>query len=258
MRVAWSGDLGFAVVEPEVAELARAAADDLVEAAGLTLVDRPVELEDYIATYARMEGVDQFVGIAPELWQDRLDELDPLVARLRSTSTVTPPAPARRGVEAALVRRGASACSRTRRAAHPDVLRAGVRREGPMPTEVAGVSGHAGMAVPTRCWPTWSTCPPSASRWADRGRLPIGLQVVARRFREDVCPRWRPSRSRRSRPLYRRQPVAGRPGARVQAPGSTRRSPERPPSPVPCASGGEGSSARSAYASRTATAPCWC
>ena len=27
-----------------------------------------------------MEGVDQVVGIAPELWQDRLDELDPLVA----------------------------------------------------------------------------------------------------------------------------------------------------------------------------------
>ena len=45
--------------------VARAAADDLVEAAGLTLVDRAVELDDYIATYARMEGVDQFVGHRP-------------------------------------------------------------------------------------------------------------------------------------------------------------------------------------------------
>ena len=66
LRAAWSSDLGFAVVEPEVAALTRAAAGDLVEAAGLTLVERAVDLDDHITTYARMEGVDQFVGIAPD------------------------------------------------------------------------------------------------------------------------------------------------------------------------------------------------
>src|SRR5439155_10367015 len=41
LKVAWSTDMGFAVVDPEVEELTRAAADELVAAAGLELLDRP-------------------------------------------------------------------------------------------------------------------------------------------------------------------------------------------------------------------------
>ena len=190
LRVAWSSDLGFAVVEPEVAELARAAADDLVEAAGLTLVDRTVELEDYIATYARMEGVDQFVGIAPELWQDRLDELDPLVAPgWRSTSTVTLPKLAR--VEESrrqLVRRVAALFEDIDVLLTPMSSVPAFAAEGPMPTEVAGVSGHAGMAVPQPMLANLVNLPAiSVPAGLTAAGLPIGLQVVARRFREDVC-----------------------------------------------------------------------
>ena len=190
LRVAWSSDLGFAVVEPEVAELAHAAADDLVEAAGLTLVDRPVELEDYIATYARMEGVDQFVGIAPELWQDRLDELDPLVAPgWRSTSTVTLPKLAR--VEESrrqLVRRVAALFEDIDVLLTPMSSVPAFAAEGPMPTEVAGVSGHAGMAVPHPMLANLVNLPAiSLPAGLTGAGLPIGLQVVARRFREDVC-----------------------------------------------------------------------
>ena len=49
-------------------------------ATGATLVDRPIQLDDYIRTYAFIEGVDKFVGVDRDLWENRLDELDPLSA----------------------------------------------------------------------------------------------------------------------------------------------------------------------------------
>jgi aspartyl-tRNA(Asn)/glutamyl-tRNA(Gln) amidotransferase subunit A len=44
LRVAWSSTLGYASTEPTVSALAREAADALVDAAGLELVDVPIEL----------------------------------------------------------------------------------------------------------------------------------------------------------------------------------------------------------------------
>ncbi|MHB8465693.1 MAG: amidase, partial [Acidimicrobiales bacterium] len=44
LRVAWSPDLGFATVEPEVANLAFAAAERLADAASLEWVERPIQL----------------------------------------------------------------------------------------------------------------------------------------------------------------------------------------------------------------------
>ena len=50
LRATWSVDLGFAAVDPEVAEIAESAAHALVEAAGLELVERPVSLTDPVRT----------------------------------------------------------------------------------------------------------------------------------------------------------------------------------------------------------------
>jgi aspartyl-tRNA(Asn)/glutamyl-tRNA(Gln) amidotransferase subunit A len=44
LRVAWSSTLGYASTEPEVAALAHDAAQALIEAAGLVVVDVPIEL----------------------------------------------------------------------------------------------------------------------------------------------------------------------------------------------------------------------
>ena len=66
-RVAWSLDLGFATVDREVGALCEEAARAFVAATGATLVDRPIRLDDYIRIYARVEGVDTFVGIDPRL-----------------------------------------------------------------------------------------------------------------------------------------------------------------------------------------------
>ena len=41
LRARWSTDLGFAIVDPEVAEIARAAAERLTAAAGLAADEEP-------------------------------------------------------------------------------------------------------------------------------------------------------------------------------------------------------------------------
>ena len=55
LRVAWSADLGFAIVDPEVATIAEAAARAFVEATGAELVETDVAFEDYTLTYAFMD-----------------------------------------------------------------------------------------------------------------------------------------------------------------------------------------------------------
>jgi aspartyl-tRNA(Asn)/glutamyl-tRNA(Gln) amidotransferase subunit A len=190
LRVAWSSDLGFAVVEPEVAALAWSAATDLIDAAGLTLVDRTIAFEDYVGTYARMEGADQFVGIPPALWQERLDELDPLVAPgWRSTPGVTLPKLA--AVEEArrrLVNDVALLFEDIDVLLTPMSSVPAFAAEGPMPNEVAGVAGHAGMAVMQGMLANLVNLPAiSVPAGRTSSGLPIGLQIVGRRFREDVC-----------------------------------------------------------------------
>jgi len=80
LRVAWSSDLGFAVVDSQIATICERAAKDFVESLGAHLVDRPIRLDDYTLTYAYMEGVDKFVNVDRALYEERLDELDPLSA----------------------------------------------------------------------------------------------------------------------------------------------------------------------------------
>jgi len=72
LTATWSLDLGFAVVDPEVAELARAAADTLVSVAGLREIDRPFAPTNTLrvmvgATQAQpggFAGVDVFFAIS--------------------------------------------------------------------------------------------------------------------------------------------------------------------------------------------------
>ena len=51
LRIGWSSDLGFAVVDPEVLDLSRAAAELAARAAGTELVDYDVHLTDPVTTW---------------------------------------------------------------------------------------------------------------------------------------------------------------------------------------------------------------
>ena len=77
LRVGWSVDLGFAIVDPEVALVSEAAARALTVAAGLTMVDINVCFDDLIPIWAQLESVDRWIGLPPGLWPERADDLDP-------------------------------------------------------------------------------------------------------------------------------------------------------------------------------------
>ncbi len=189
LRVTWSVDFGFATVEPEVAALCEEAARSLVATIGAALVDRPVTLEDYIVLYGRIEGVDQFVGVDPDLWQHHVDDLDPRVAPgWRKTPAVTLPKLAKvEEQRRRLVAEVAEVFADVDLVLSPMSARPPFAAEGPMPTEVAGVAGHGGMAVIHGMLANLVNLPAmSLPAGTTAEGLPVGLQVVAPRYREDL------------------------------------------------------------------------
>lgn len=192
LRAGWTPDLGFAVVDPECRRIAEGAARSLIATAGLDERSPSIAFDDFITTYVRIEGVDKFVGIDPALWTDRADELDPRSRQgWTSTATVTLPKLAR--VEADRRRIEHQAASLFE---HIDVLLlptstlAPFAAEGPMPTEIAGTPVHAGMASVLQMFASLVNLPAvSIPAGLTADGLPVGLQIVAPRFREDVCLR---------------------------------------------------------------------
>jgi len=214
LRVAWSRDLGFAIVDTEVAAISEEAALALVRASGAVLVERPIVLSDYTLTYAFAEGVDKFVGVDPSLWQTRLDELDPLIVPAwEHLSHLTLPELA--WVESdrrALVREMAAVFDDIDLLLTPMDSVPAFAAEGPAPTEINGLEVHGGMSV-VLCFLASLVNLPALSVPAGLTAtgLPVGLQVIGPRFREDLvlaaaaryesarpwprhCPPWGPSR----------------------------------------------------------------
>ncbi len=191
LRAVWSPDLGFVTLDPEVGAVAEHASSALIDAAGLVATDTKVQFDDFIRIYAFMESADQFVDV-PDGWEDRLDELDPLVAPgWRRNKDITLPAFAK--VEAA--RRGLE-LQVAELFDEIDVLMTPTNpcppfaAEGPMPTEIAGQRCHAGSAALLTMFANVANLPSitvPAGLTADG--LPIGLMITARRHREDICLR---------------------------------------------------------------------
>lgn len=191
LRSAWSADLGFVTTDPDVVDIAARAAGTLVDAAGLVDTGLDVAIDDFIRIYAFMESADQFVDV-PDDWEDRLDELDPLVrGGWDRNRTVTLPQfakveKARRGLELQVAELFE----------HIDVLLtptnpcAPFAAEGPMPTEIGGQPCHAGSAALLTMLANVANLPAitvPAGLTADG--LPVGLMITAARHRDDQCLR---------------------------------------------------------------------
>ncbi len=191
LRATWSTDLGFVVVDREVSTLAEQAARSLVEAADLDRTGVEVQLDDFIGIYRYMEAADQFVDV-PADWEQRLDELDPLVVSgWRQSAQTTLPRFAsverkRRGLELQI----ADLFDQTDVLLTPTNACPPFAAEGPMPTEIDGRACHAGHAALLTMLANIANLPSitvPAGLTADG--LPVGLMITAPRHREDLCLR---------------------------------------------------------------------
>lgn len=192
IRAAWSVDLGFAVVDKQVATLAEDAAFALVEAAGLHMVERPVTLANPIEVWVTLGAVDLWHDIERGMWPDRADDFD-IYARMAYSATNDLPV---RRLEKFNRMRTAMEYEVAELYRDIDVLLTpttavpAFAAEGPLPGEINGQAVFPAMVVPftmigNLCWNPAVSVPAGMT---DDG-LPVGLQIMGRRHSDDVVLR---------------------------------------------------------------------
>jgi aspartyl-tRNA(Asn)/glutamyl-tRNA(Gln) amidotransferase subunit A len=192
LRTVWSADLGFAIVDPELEGMAEAAAMDVVKAAGLNLVDKPVHLTDPTKVWWNNGILDAWVHVERGMWPERSDEFEYYNrVPMRTSATVVAPSIARiwqaRG---RLVNETADFFSDVDVLLTPSTAVPAFAAEGPMPTEINGVQVPGAMAVPftmlaNLCWFPAITVPVGLTAEG----LPVGLQINARRHADEIVLR---------------------------------------------------------------------
>ena len=192
LRIAFSSDLGFAIVDPEVAAISEAAMRALARAARLDTIAIDIRFDDFVRVYSRIEGADMWIDIPPGRYPERADELDPRVRRgWDAASRATLPKFAavyrqRRAIEEQV----AAIFDEIDVLITPTTTIPAFAAEGPMPTEINGQSTHAGMATPFTMLANLTNLPSiSLPAGSTRTGLPVGFMLTADRFREDVCLR---------------------------------------------------------------------
>ena len=192
LRARWSADLGYAVVDPEVAHVAGAAASALAEAAGLDLDDEPVKLTDPVTTWLEGGSIDMWLALEDGMWPGVAADLTPF-SRWSLEQTVTAPVrslvtPARR--RAVLEREVGELFAEVDVLLTPTTAIPAFVAEGPPPSEIDGRPVHPAMATPftmvaNLCWNPSTSVPAGLS--ADG--LPIGLMITCGLHRDDLCLR---------------------------------------------------------------------
>ncbi len=184
LRALWSADLGFAVVDPEVATIAEVAAKELVRAAGLDQTSTPLELSDPVRVWASNGVLDLFMDVEPGMWPDRADEMMPYVSiPMSRAARVTPDRIAaiwkrRLRLDAEL----ADLFSRIDVLLTPATAAPAFGAEWPMPSEIAGTPVHPSMTVPFTMLANLGWHPAvSVPAGVTSSGLPVGLQIQCRR-----------------------------------------------------------------------------
>ena len=192
LRAAWSVDLGFAIVDPEVAQITSAAAETLVGAAGLREVEAEVSVPDSLDIYSKLEAVDDWIDLEDGLWPERADELDPqLVAGYEKGDRLTVRKFAttftRRN---ALERKLAALFDEIDVLITPTAAMPAFAAEGPMPREIAGQRVHPAMAVPfAMLGNMWGGPAISVPAGITAAGLPVGVHIIGDQHRDDVVLR---------------------------------------------------------------------
>ncbi len=192
LRAAWSANLGFAVVDPEVVSVAEAAALDLVAAAGLQQVSSPVALTDPVRVWGANGVADLFMHLEKGMWPERAEEFSDYVRPMLSRSdSVTVP-------QVAAIWRGRQRLDDELSAlfGEVDVLLTPTTAvpafgaEWPMPSEINGTKVHPAMTVPFTMLANLGWHPAaSVPAGLTAAGLPVGLQLVCRRHADEVVLR---------------------------------------------------------------------
>jgi len=200
LRLGWSLDLGFAVVDPEVAELTRAAAEVLADAVGVALVEVDVALTDPVRTWLGAGALSDWLSVSGfDVYPDRLDELTPAVVQALEATVDRPMRtlvkPVRRRLQ--LEREVAALFEQVDVLLTPTAAVPAFAAEGPPPATIAGEdmverfgTAAGAMNVPftmvaNLCWNPACSVPAGAVS----DGLPVGLQIMGRRHADDVVLR---------------------------------------------------------------------
>lgn len=192
LRALWSPDMGYAVVVPEVEELARAAADALFDAAALQRVERPFSPSSPMRTWLSAGAADMWLELEEGMWPGCADDLTGLVrASLRKTQDWTLPRYARAlRHRQHLEEEVADLFSDIDVLLTPTTAMAAYAAEGPLPMEIEGMDASRSGPVPFTmlanvCWNPAISVPAGLTHEG----LPIGLQITVRRHADDVALR---------------------------------------------------------------------
>jgi aspartyl-tRNA(Asn)/glutamyl-tRNA(Gln) amidotransferase subunit A len=185
LRARWSPDLGFVEeIDAEVAELSAAGAQQLAAAAGLALDDEPVLLTDPVRTWLSSGSITLWLDIEPDMWPARADDLT-LYSRqaLEATEGHTLPKYAR------MLRRRyqleldcAALFADVDVVLTPSTAVAAFAAEGPPP---GGAMATPFTMLANLCWNPAVSVPCGLTSEG----LPVGLQIMTRRHRDDVALR---------------------------------------------------------------------
>jgi aspartyl-tRNA(Asn)/glutamyl-tRNA(Gln) amidotransferase subunit A len=189
LRVAWSPDLGFAAVDPEVREIAGAAAEQLIAAAGAHRIDRDVSFTDPVRVWLTAGAFDLWLSIDERAdWPSRADDFTRYTRfGLESTAERTV-----QSLVAGKKRRWRLEDEMGDLFEDIDVLLtpttavAAFDAGGPPPAEIDGREVDGAMSVPftmlaNLCWNPACSVPAGLTS----SGLPVGLQIVGRRHRDD-------------------------------------------------------------------------
>lgn len=192
LRIGWSVDLGFAVVDPEVADLTRGAAEVLATAAGSELIPVDVHLTDPVATWLSAGAMSLWLGIQEKQhYPSRLSDLTPFV-RMGLEASYDKPI---RTLAPGLRRRLQLEADAAAIFAEVDVLITPTAAipafiaEGPSPTTIAGqdLTERFGLAAGAMSVPftmlanlAWNPACSVPAGLHSEG-LPVGLQIMGRR-----------------------------------------------------------------------------